>query len=55
MFVVDHLDRCLKNLDSKWKYPTREGVQLVELDQIVKCTFKCEWDTFPEGENVLII
>ena len=38
----------VKNLDSKWKYPLREDVQLVELDQIGECSVEGEWDTSPD-------
>ena len=44
LFLVDHLTRVLKNSDSKWKYPTREDVQLIEPDQIVECAVEGEWD-----------
>ena len=41
---VDHLARSTKNSHSKWKYPSKEDVQLVETDQIVDCEIVGEWD-----------
>ena len=44
MFIVDHLARAVKNSHSKWKYPSQEDVQQVDMDQIVDCDIEGEWD-----------
>ena len=41
---VDHLARGIKNSHSKWKYPSKEDIQLVEMDQVVDCNIIGEWD-----------
>ena len=41
---VDHLARGIKNSHSKWKYPSKEDIQLVEMDQIVNCNIIGERD-----------
>ena len=44
MYSIDHLHRLLDGSHSKWKYPSREDVQLVESDQIIKCDIHGQWD-----------
>lgn len=41
---VDHLSRSLKSSHSKSKYPSKEDIQLIEIDQVVDCDVKGEWD-----------
>ena len=41
---VDHLAHSVKNYHSKWKYPSQEDVQLVEMDQVVDCNITGQWD-----------
>ena len=43
-YVVDHLHQVLKGLNSKWKYPSKEDVQIVEPEQIVECSADGQWD-----------
>ena len=43
-FIIDHLLRSIKNSNTKWKYLTREDIQIVEPDQIIQCDVSGEWD-----------
>ena len=42
--IIDHLHRCIKNSHSKWKYPEKEDIQMVEPAQIITCKIIGEWD-----------
>ena len=42
--MVDHLTRTLKTCHSKWKYPSREDIQEVSPEQIMKCRVEGDWD-----------
>ena len=42
--LVDHLTRALKNSHSKWKYPSREDIQEVSPEQILRCKVEGDWD-----------
>ena len=43
-YIVDHLERSTKSSHSKWKYPSREDVQVIEDEQIVEIDVIGEWD-----------
>ncbi|KAG1681045.1 Pyruvate carboxylase, mitochondrial [Nymphon striatum] len=47
-YIVDHLHRVVPGCHIKWKYPSTEDVQTAELEQIVNCTVKGEWDITPD-------
>ena len=51
---VDHLHCTSKSSDSKWKYPTREDVQEVEPEQIVKCKVQGELDLSADSRKRLL-
>ena len=53
MYKVDHLHRVLDSSHTKWKYPSREDVQTVEPEQIVKCDIKGQWDYSPDSRKKL--
>ena len=53
MYKVDHLRRVLDSSHTKWKYPSREDVQTVEPEQIVKCDIKGQWDYSPDSRKRL--
>ena len=42
--MVDHLARALKTSHSKWKYPSREDIQEVSPEQIMRCKIEGDWD-----------
>ena len=44
MLLIDHLARAVNNSHSKWKYPSKEDIQLIDLDQIVECNIDGECD-----------
>ena len=50
-YVVDHLHRVLKGPHSKWKYPSKEDIQVVEPEQIVDCVVEGEWDISPDSRK----
>ena len=47
-YVVDHLHRMVKGVNSKWKYPKNEHIQTAEPEHIVKCDINGEWDFTPD-------
>ena len=53
IYIIDHLHRVLDGSHTKWKYPKREDVQMVEPEQIVKCDIKGEWNYSPDSRKRL--
>ncbi|KAG1652087.1 hypothetical protein GQR58_026544 [Nymphon striatum] len=54
-YIVDHLHRVGPGCHIKWKYPSTEDVQTAELEQIVNCTVKGEWDITPDTRKRFFI
>ncbi|KAG1683162.1 Low density lipoprotein receptor adapter protein 1-B [Nymphon striatum] len=54
-YIVDHLHRVVPGCHIKWKYPSTEDVQTAELEQIVNCTVKGEWDITPDTRKRFFI
>ena len=52
-FIMDHLKRAITTSHSKWKYPSKEDIQHVEEDQILKIKVKGEWDITPDSRKHL--
>jgi hypothetical protein len=52
-YSVDHLARKLKGSDSKWKYPTREDIQLTDPAQMVNVDVEGEWDLTADSRKRL--
>ena len=44
LFEVEHLQRCEKNSNLKWKYPAKPDIQNVALEQILVCSVVGEWN-----------
>ena len=42
--LVDHLTRALDNSHSKWKYPSREDMQKISPEQVIRCKVEGDWD-----------
>ncbi|KAG1655467.1 NADH dehydrogenase [ubiquinone] 1 alpha subcomplex assembly factor 3 [Nymphon striatum] len=54
-YIVDHLHRVVPGCHIKWKYPSTEDVQTAELEQILNCTVKGEWDITPDTRKRFFI
>ena len=54
MYTVDHLHRVLRDSHTKWKYPSKVDIQIVEPEQIVKCDVEGQWDYTPDSRKQII-
>ena len=43
LFKVEHMQRCEKASNLKWKYPSKPDIQSVTLEQILDCSVIGEW------------
>ena len=44
LFEVEHIQRCEKESNLKWKYPSKPDIQSVALEQILDCSVIGEWN-----------
>ena len=55
LFEVEHIQRCEKGSNLRWKYPSKPNIHDVVPEQILECAVEGEWNILSNRSSEFIL